>query len=368
MDLRRLRETIRSVSVSSVAVTHGSLELARPLVTSRGAFTNREVSIIRVETPDGAFGYGEAAPLEGWGTESAQEVRERLDAIAASPGDTGAQLMEGVEAPATRFGLEVALLDLVAREGGVSLRRLLNPEAPLERVPVNATLGMAPPPEIRRDAIRLMREGFRCIKLKVGDANSAADIARIRAAKASGATIRIDANGAWSEAEAIEFLTRIGSDVEIEYCEQPVPPDPPEVMGRVAASTRVPIAADESCHPWPKPLDVIELRSADVLVLKPMVIGGLLRCIELWERATRHEMSVVFTSSIDSAIGRCAVAQMVAALPQPEHGYAPIHHGLATGDWFVRDVADLEIERGQIVLPDGPGLGIWPLLNAIKTS
>ncbi len=366
MDLAALHQAIRGTAVERVSVTHGALRLARPLQTSAGRFDTREISIVRVESSDGAFGYGESAPLPDWGTETAAESRQELDALSKAAKTTGGALLEAVDGPAARFAIETALLDLVARQRSIPLRRLLNPEESREVVPVNATLGLLPPPEIRRRAAELVREGYRCIKLKVGDPNPSADIARIRAARASGATIRIDANGAWTADEAIEFLTRVGADIELEYCEQPVPAEPSDLLGRVASSVRVPIAADESCHPWPRPLDVIELRCADVLILKPMVMGGLLRCLEIFESATRHEMSVVFTSSIDSAIGRAAVANMVAALPEPQHGYVPIHHGLATGEWFERDVAELPIERGQIILPDGPGIGVWPLLNALE--
>lgn len=363
-----LRETIGRIEVTSIDVTHGGLRLEKPLRTAGGDFDRREISVVRIESEDGVFGYGEAATLPDWGTETLEEARTCLNSLANHPPLLGRDLLEKAHGPTCHFALETALLDLVARQRGVSLRALLNPDHHVRRVPVNATIGGGPAKLVREQAAGLFQQGFDCIKVKVGMVTHDEDIARVRAAGASGARIRIDANGAWGVDEAISFLERLTAEVELEYCEQPVPADPPELLGQVASSVSVPIAADESAHPWPKPLDIIELRSADVLIIKPMVIGSILRCIDIWDRAVRQEMSVVFTSSIDGAIGRCAVAQMVASLEIPARGNSPLHHGLATGSLFERDIGELPIEAGRIVLPESPGLGIWPLMNAIERA
>ncbi|MGO8737415.1 enolase C-terminal domain-like protein [Rhodoblastus sp.] len=89
--------------------------------------------------------------------------------------------------------------------------------------------------------------------------------------------------------------------------------------------------------------------------MKPARIGGFSAVLRLAERAARAGIEAVATSVVESAIGVAATAQLAAAL-----GGEAVH-GLATGSWLREDVAKpLAIVGGEILLPDGPGLGLVP--------
>jgi len=126
-------------------------------------------------------------------------------------------------------------------------------------------------------------------------------------------------------------------------------------LRRLRESVGVPIAADEDVTSIDAARKVLDLEAASVLVLKPMVLGGLLRTRRIVELAAERGVSVVVTTTIDSGIGTAAALHLAATLP--ESGLA---FGLATGDLLEGDIAEpaLVVRKGEMELPAGPGLGV----------
>jgi L-alanine-DL-glutamate epimerase-like enolase superfamily enzyme len=92
-----------------------------------------------------------------------------------------------------------------------------------------------------------------------------------------------------------------------------------------------------------------------VVVLKPMLLGGVLRALDLARRALQRGLRVVVTTSLDGAIARAGAAHLAAAVlalgPQPAAG-------LATGRLLLDDVCPdpLAPEGGVVRIPQTPGL------------
>ncbi len=86
--------------------------------------------------------------------------------------------------------------------------------------------------------------GYRCLKAKVAIGDDAGRLAAIRAAcRTATIALRVDANGAWTVAEAQAGL-RVLARSAIELCEEPV--RGPSAMARLAGLTDVPLALDET--------------------------------------------------------------------------------------------------------------------------
>ena len=101
-------------------------------------------------------------------------------------------------------------------------------------------------------------------------------------------------------------------------------------------------------------LRVLEQEAADVLILKPMVLGGLAAARGVAEAARARGVAVVVTSMIESAVGRTGALHLAASLGPTGHA-----HGVATGDLLARDLAPgPAFEEGAMAVPAGPGLGI----------
>ena len=342
------------------------IPLKAPFQTSQGPIHERKGWIIQLHTDGGLVGQGECAPLPGWSPDLWADYAsllpgflDQLD-LAALAGDT-AHLSRALDEltpgrPALRFALESALFDLAAQSDNVPLARWLNPQAPLT-VPVNAVLPLGGVQATVDLAQEWVRQGFKTLKLKVGGPNSRRIVAAVREALGGEIKIRLDANGQWDRATAIREINAY-EPYDIEYIEQPTPAHDLPALAEVRRRVGIPVAADESFTDPASAKILIETGAIDVLVMKPMINGGLLACQAAAGMARDAGVQVVVTTSLDSVVGRLGAAHLAAGVASPE-----LAQGLATGDWLARDLATdpVLIEGGQLLLPDRGGLGIDPV-------
>jgi o-succinylbenzoate synthase len=316
-----------------------SLPLETPLSTAAGEIERRDGFVVHV-----GDGVGEATPLPGW-TESFGECRDALAGIE----DPASALDDLDEFPAARHGLSLALADRTAQKGEQPLYQYLGGSS-TERVPVNATVGDSSPVETARAARKAVSEGFETIKCKVGARPVSEDITRVRAvrnATDSETSLRLDANGGWSRKQADRALREL-EPFDIEYVEQPLSPG--DLAGHRNLPQAVPIALDESLAG--KRIKEIETMAdvADILILKPMSLGGVDRTVEIGRRLD----NVVITTTIDGVLARTAAVHAAAALDLER----PC--GLATGDLLAEDLTTdpTVVQDGSISVPQKPGLGV----------
>ncbi|NHN49664.1 o-succinylbenzoate synthase [Halostella sp. JP-L12] len=330
-----------------------AVPLSRPLGTARGEITAREGILVRIRD-GGRHGVGEAAPLPGW-TESLAACREALSraARALPQGPDAALDAVGRDRPAARHAVSLALADLRAARAGVPLYRYLGGEAAVTTVPVNATVGDAPPAETARRASDAVADGFDCVKVKVGARPVDADLRRLRSVRDAvgpGVELRADANGAWTPAQAERAFDAF-ADLGVAFVEQPLPAD--DLDGH-AALRRGPVgvAVDEGVGAHGVDA-VLDAGAADVLVLKPMALGGVDRARDAALRARRAGVTPVVTTTVDAVVARTAAVHLAASLP----GLPAC--GLATAERLAEDLtADpAPVRDGAIHVPQLPGNG-----------
>jgi o-succinylbenzoate synthase len=382
----------------ALAVAAYDLPFQRPFVTASGIHERRRGWLVRLtDARDPALlGFGEAAPLPGHGGEDPTKVLPALTRLARClaegvtsvgaetpavaavrgappafelPRDAAALALLDAQlrtvapdAPCARAAVTTALADAAARRDGVPLARWLRAEAAAD-LAVNATIGALPAEEAVARAQSFLAQGFRTLKLKLGDGpGDGVRATRVRAAVGREVRLRGDANGAWEEAEAGAILRAIG-DLDLEYVEQPVPAAELEAMRRLRAASPVPIAADEALLPprGPGPEAVLAAGAADVWVIKPALCGGPIASLALAAQAEAAGVAVVLTTALDGAIGRAMAAHVASALPGRPHA-----DGLATGGMLAEDVAEgLPVLEGRVRVFDdadpAPGLGVAPV-------
>lgn len=326
----------RAVAEATLEVRPYRLRLARPLRTAAASYEAREGFVVLAREGD-LVGRGEAAPLPAFGTETLEECAEEL---------RHASFARLPKTPAARHAVELALLDLRACREGVPLAKLLDTRAARE-VQVGALLSAQTMPELAREALRAAAEGFATLKVKVGLEDDFARVAVVRDAVGAAPAVRIDANGAWSRDEALRKLHEL-APLGIELCEQPT-----RDLRDLRPEAKVLVAADEMVRGDPEGA----LERADIVVLKPMVLGGLLPALRLGRKAQARGLKVIVTSSLDGAIARAGAAHLAAALLA---GGAQPAAGLATGRLLAEDLCPdtLAPRRGFIHLTDAPGLGL----------
>ena len=332
-----------------------TLDLATPLDTASGQITERSGFLVRCEHR-GADGIGEATPLPGW-TESITECLTALEeakAVAEGDGLDAALRELPRSATAARHGLSAALLDADATADDVSLAEWFATGEPAETVPVNATIGDLDAETTADRARDAVADGYDCLKVKVGARSVDADldrIAAVRAAVPDAVELRVDANESWDRDTARRALDALAVH-DVSLVEQPLARD--DLTGHAALrGGPIDVALDESLLEH-GPGAIVDAGAADALVLKPMALGGPGEAVTLAQWARNTGLNVVVTTTIDALVARTAAVHVAAAIP----GIGAC--GLATATLLADDLGPdpAPVRDGEIVVPDGPGLGL----------
>ncbi|MFC6718559.1 mandelate racemase/muconate lactonizing enzyme family protein [Natrialbaceae archaeon GCM10025810] len=350
-----------------------SLDLTRPLETAHGTIESRDGFVVRVgaEGGDGAgekdgadgddlVGYGEATPLPGF-TESYADCEAALERASAAMETEGPQAALKVvdRTAAARHAVSLALADRRAKRAASPLYRHLGEPSMVGRVPVNATIGGGSP----ADAVEAVREaverGFTCCKLKAGLETVETDVGRVRRVREAvgpSVELRVDANGAWTYDEAAAAIDAF-ADLGVSLVEQPLPAGALE--GHAALRGRgVAIGIDEGL--LQHGIDAVaEADAADVLVLKPMALGGVDVAREVAAWAIELEIVPLVTTTIDAVVARTGAVHLAASIPDVPAS------GLATGELLAADLAKDPVlfEKGAAVVPQAKGLGVEGVWN-----
>lgn len=355
--------------IDRLSLTPYDVPFVRPYLTASVRHERRRGLLVEARAGDGSVGLGEAAPLsrsEDLPTcraaleEAARGLTDAsLDEVLAAPGKAVPGL---TRAPAARFGLLEALLDLAARARGVPLAREVQTrwghEGPVPAtLPVNATIPHGSLEETVAAAAARADEGFTTLKLKIGHDvdGDPARMAAVRDAVGPDVALRLDANQGWPRDQAAARVDQF-ADLDVAYIEQPVEQDDLEGLAWLRTRGPLRIAADEPVTGLDGARRVLEAGAADVLVVKPMVLGGPDQALAVVALAAEHGVEVVLTSTIDGVVARAGALHTAAAL-----GPRVLASGFATGHLLARDVAPLDgerIEGGQMHVHQGPGHGI----------
>ncbi len=337
-----------------------SFPFKKPFKTSSGTFSEREGVILELKKND-IIALGDAAPLPGFSVESLEEVIQQLKELSAEikalvSNEISLESFQVFHRkqdiyPSLQFALDTLGVDFLSQHSQTSAHDLLF-DNPAKKLQCNGVV----PISARETTINKVREltekGYTTIKIKVGQNynNELEQLGDLRSSFPE-LIIRVDANRAWEIDEAIENLTGLEA-LDIEYCEEPLANPTVKNYKRLSNATSVPLALDES-FPGFKDWNSI-LPEISVLIVKPMVIGGLTKLFATNRLANNHGNKVIYTTSLESGIGRAMTVILAAGL-----GSRDSAHGLSTGSLLTMDVWNdgTYINNGSVHLPDRSKLG-----------
>jgi o-succinylbenzoate synthase len=339
-----------------------SLRLKTPIQTARGLMDER--SGFRVELrAQGVVGRGDAMPMASFGTETPEASLMALERLTIPQIPNSVEEISQVvnalrHSPAARHAAECALLEHLAIRQGVLVATLLGPVR-RSHFAVNALIEGDDAADLAASAERAARDGFMVVKTKVAARPLAVEAQRllaVRRAVGPKVRIRIDANGGWSEATARSALRGLEA-LDLEVCEQPVHSRDVEGLRRLRHLAPCRIAADESMLLEGQLSRLFERdphAAADVVVLKPAALGGLLSSLAVAQQAHDAGVGAYVTTLMDGPIARAAAAHLAAILPSADWA-----HGLSTVELFQNVEADAFSPRnGHIALPQATGWGV----------
>jgi L-alanine-DL-glutamate epimerase-like enolase superfamily enzyme len=335
------------------------LQFKEPLTTAYATLQERAVLFLSLEDSEGRRGFGEAAPLkpfEGVGVgevaAALAELQRQLAAVDA-PGNLEelrwllVALRNRSRQSHALAAVETALLDLAGQILGVPLYSLLAPVGGGRPVAVSGAIEGVSGEVAARKAAELIAAGYGTIKVKVGVGDDLERVAAVRSV-APGATIRLDANGAWSLAEAKE---RVGALLPFRpaLCEEPV--RGLEGIKALQRQLELPLIADESA-----PQDPGQLRGVGGICLRLGRCGGLLAAAAYGRAVQREGLLLYLSSTYEGPVGTAALLHLAVAL----QGSGPLAPCGIGNPWF-EGVEGPQPKGGYLPPPAGPGLGAAPL-------
>ena len=324
-----------------------TLQFKRPSGTSRGVLQQKESWFIILKE-NGAVGIGECGLLKGLSVDDVPDYEEKLADLCEriNRGEEPAPV-EYADYPSIRFGLEMALLSLRSEDPF----ELFHSEFTRGKlpIPINGLVWMGDEDFMKEQINQKIEQGFGCIKMKIGAIDFETEFKLLEAIRRSFTAeqieLRVDANGAFSEEEALSNLKRLAT-LDLHSIEQPIKAGNWQAMAALCEVTPLPIALDEELigiHDMAEKEQLIQTVSPQFIILKPSLVGGIQACDEWIELAEKYGAGWWITSALESNVGLNAISQYTftknSTLPQ----------GLGTGGLYTNNVeAPLVVKQGNL--------------------
>lgn len=305
-------------------------------------------------TRDGITGYGEGAPIIRY-EEYPATAKQAIDAIlpqieAGDPFHYRKMLAAvrkslGEHQHAAMAAVDLAVFDWVGKKLNVPLYKLLGID-PADAPVTDFSIGIDTP-EITRQKTREAAD-FPILKVKVGLKTDEETIQAVRSV--SDKPIRVDANEGWTnKEEAIRKINWLESQGVV-VIEQPMPAHMIEETRYVRSKVHLPIIADEACtdtHMIPHLVDAY-----DGINVKLDKSGGILEALRWIEVARSMNLKVMIGCMVSSSCTVTAAAHL-----SPLVDFVDLDGNLliANDPW-----QGVKVEKGKLLLPSGPGLGLIP--------
>lgn len=310
----------------------------KPAGTSRGFLLEKPSWLLKIKDNDQNIeGIGECSIIPGLSIDDEALIEEQLREVCNSINKTQSfdELYPGLEKfPAIKFALETAILDL--KGGGKKILFDNSFSRGEAGIMINGLVWMSGIEEMFWQAKEKIEKGFKTIKFKIGAMDFESElnlIRRVRNEFGPDIEIRLDANGAFNNEEALSKLEQL-SAFQIHSIEQPIKPGHWQVMGKICATSPIPIALDEELIGITGPAQKSELLQEikpQYIILKPSLLGGFKESDEWINLIGNIPTEWWATSALESNIGLNAIAQWTAEkkphLPQ----------GLGTGDLYMNN-------------------------------
>lgn len=327
-----------------------------------GAIPVNRGYIVCLDGDDGNVGYGYAQAFQQKGTvfETLSPLVERFEPLIV---DTHPLDIENAlaamdkslnGAAPVKAAFDCAMHDLAAKQLGQPLYNLLGGKV-RDTIPMMRILALKSPEETAQQAVALVEEGYRYLKIKV-DGDSDRDVARVREVrKAVGDDIGliVDANMSYTVKQAIRAINRM-AEYNLEIAEQPVPAFDLNGLEEVTRAVPVAVEADESASSVDAVLTLVSNRIVDSVNLKIPPLGGLRNTLAAIRVCEAANMPCRLGASFCSQILQAQAMHLAAAMPNL--GYAC---ELSEFVNFQNDpFSGLTINNGDLRVSDDPGSGV----------
>jgi len=304
------------------------IPLKEPFVISLGPIYNAENILVVIHADEGITGFGECSPFMSINGESidtcfivgqyfanlfkgknALAIEDRIEEMD--------KLIYGNSSIKSAF--DMALYDIASQHADMPLYKFLG-GTNTKTILTDYTVSIGDPEKMAADAVKIKKEGYPAIKIKLG-INGETDVLRIKAIReAVGYEIplRIDANQGWSVEEAITTLKAL-APFDIQHCEEPIPRWAFMKLPEVRKESPIPIMSDESCGDGHDAERLIQLGACDYMNIKLGKSGGIFKALKMIKLAEAAKIHLQVGAFMESRLAMTAFAHFSLCSPMIEH-------------------------------------------------
>lgn len=324
-----------------------------PFKTASAAFKSRKGILLHFKN-DTTDIVTEASPLPGFSKETFSEVKQVLlkekDFIEDFlGGDFSREEIRNLDQrkslnlPSVQFALSFLALSVLAGRKGKNIYDLFR-TIPAESIKVNDVIGYAETNEMKGAIERSIEHGFKVIKIKAPHpVDELASLLSTIHKTYHGIRFRLDANQSWPFS-TIEENCNLLQNLPIEYVEEPTQLKSLNQVSEIQKTCSLPLALDESVATLSELKNVLEEYPDLVVVIKPTLLGNILKIHETISAFRGSFKYIVCTTALEASIGRSMVAAITSITGDPT-----LSHGLNTGHLFANDLLpDFEIKNGSL--------------------
>jgi mandelate racemase len=355
---RRRREMAALLTVRAIHASAVEVPMARPLGTSAQTMGTAPLLLIDLETEEGITGraylfcYTRMAP--GLIAAVLTDIQDAVRGECLAPVDLSTRLQQRYRLLGPQgtvrmalAGFDVACWDALSLAAGLPLASYIGSQPrPIPAYNSNG-LGLMSPEQAADEAEALLEHGFRAIKLRLGRATAAEDLAVVRAVRRrlpDTVALMTDYNQALTVTEAIRRGQALDGE-GVYWIEEPTRHDDYAGCARIAAALATPVQIGENFAGAPAMATALAADACDYVMPDLERIGG----ITGWQRAAALASAAGIEMS--SHIFPEVSAHLLAA--------TPTCHWLEYVDWAAPILAEpLRIVDGLAQVPDRPGSGV----------
>ena len=324
--------------------------------------TSQDSTIVRIETEDGLVGWGEQCVfspsyLVAHGESARAAIGLLAPAVIGLDPAIPELIFERMESTMkghyyAKAAIDIACWDLFGKSTAMPLSDLLGGTYRRE-IPLYAPISMGSPEEMKDDCKKWLAKGFTRFQMKVGG-DYRSDLDRVHACMevvGSAEKVIFDANGNWSQHEAIRIVTALqGLNI---YLEQPCATM--EESARVRKHALQPFILDESLLTSADILKAHEHNAMDAVMLKISRFGGITPIKRARDLCVLLGLGLSIEDSGGGDIVTAAMAHLSASTPEKY-----FVNGFFTGSMVQERITEWGCSNsgGVGYLPEGNGLGI----------
>jgi L-Ala-D/L-Glu epimerase len=326
--------------------------------------------VVRVETDCGRLGYGAAPPTAAITGETHASIIEAIHHYIAprligAEVDDLADLGERIDTAMARnssakAAVEIAVQDLFAQLQALPLYQVLGGGAP--HLTTDLTISVNAIERMVADARAAVDLGYAALKIKLGREPDL-DVDRVRAihaAVAGRASLRLDANQAWTAAQTVSTLQTLEAQgILPELIEQPVPAHDLDGMRHIVERVQTPLMADESAFDARAVDEILRRGAANIISIKLMKSGGIAQALRIVDVAAQHGVTCMMSCMLEGSISVAAAVHVAVARANVITRIDLDGPALAA---FNPVDGGVHFDESHIAIGAGPGLGI----NAIR--